>query len=230
MDEVTNKVGIPIELENRIKEGWVDGRLLHQELKPKVIKSDFHHWFRAHCKRFALVNGVDYCIITSQQRHRNRSPVVYYYLSPSSAEKITTLEQRKLVIKNIHIKTFYFGEHKLRATLINGKLWFFIADTNNIFNVENRSKAIRRMEFGINNITIIANIGDTINPRIYQLVDIIGLHYIFFRTERRSDFLEACNWLVYELMPQVQKAFPREKISVFSKVFHFFKSFTGGAK
>jgi len=224
MDEVTNKVGIPIELENRIKEGWVDGRLLHQKLKPNN-ESNFAKWLKSRVNKLRLVNGVDYCIIPTDRSFR-----YYCYFSSCIAEKITVFEQRNLVIDNINLKTFYFGKFKLRATYLDGKPWFFVIDVCKIFNVYTRHKLLSRMEQGINKLTILTDIGDTIAPQNYQLVDIIGLHLMFFRTERRSDFLEACNWLIYELMPQVQKAFPREKISVFSKVFHFFKSFTGGAK
>jgi phage anti-repressor protein len=224
MDEVTNKTGIPAVQENREKEGWVNALALFYKLKSKD-KRNFYQWFKARCNRFKLVNDVDYCIIPSKDRNG-----ATYYFSQNAVEKMMAFEHRYHVIKNLQIKTFYFAEYKLRATFLDGKPWFFMTDVCIIFGVDDRHKALGRLESNVNKITILTNIGDTIAPAPYHLVDVIGLHYMFFRTERRSFFLKACNWLVYELMPQISKAFPTEKTSVFDKVIHFFKTFAGGVK
>ena len=228
MDEVTNKAdGIPVEVENRNIADWVDGRLLHIELK---IKTDFHHWLKSRCRSFGFVEGVDYWTTCKQQQINGKGrPIKKYFFSLNMAEKLTAFDQGIKRYDQVELKTFYFGNFKLRATLLDGKPWFFVTDICNIFAIDHRNRAFRYLEREVNATTIITNIGNTSHPILYQLVDILGLHFMFFRSQK-LEITEACKWLVNELMPQVQKAFPTEKTSVFDKVFHFFKSFTGGAK
>ena len=227
MDEVTNKVGIPIELENRIKEGWVDGRLLHQELK---VGRWFRSWVIERIKRCGFVLGVDYQTIYKKPVNRKGRAFIEYYFSTSMAEKLIAIEQSHRSITVTNLQTFTFGRRKLRAMLHKEKPYFFATDICNILGINQRHQVIDDIERESSDM-ITANIGSSRHPINYRIVDELGLYLMFFRS-KKSGSTEACKWLINEAMPQIRKAFGtvEKPTSVFDKVFHFFKSFTGGAK
>jgi len=216
MDKDTNKTdGVPS------NEGWVDGRLLHQELK---VGRNFCAWIQERIKRFGFIQGVDYLSIPEKPITGH---LTKYTLSSCMAEKLIAFEQRNQIQNTIKFITFNFGERILRATIINGKTWFLFTDILKILGILRMNKFPDDILYESNK-TIFSNIDNCKIPLKHQIIDEIGLYTMFFRS-RKSEAAEACKWLINEAMPQIRKAFvtAEKPISVLDKIFNIIK---GGRK
>jgi len=220
----TNKAeGIPGTIAIPDREGWVDARSLFKTLK-LVRKKDFSRWIKKRINRFRFICGEDF--VTRQDKYWFGS-VTNYLLSPRMAKKLIEVQWSQNG-KEEYVKTFTFNNYKLRVTIRNGKLWFFVLDICKILGLVDAPRRIYKLN---DEDRIALPFSDDRVPcgvSYFQLVSEYGLYVIIFRLSV-SDKIDVGKWLINEALPEIRKAYAKSP-TIRERFFQFIKSFTGGAK